>query len=139
MTCCASSSRALRGLFAGDARAIEHERLRVQTTVLLLGCFLAPIVIIALPSTPIFGGTKHWFTAYPFMVLFAGLRVRSRARVYARLVPRRPDSAARARGVAGRRVVARAGAGRDRAQPPVRPIALRLRRRLRARVAPTSA
>jgi hypothetical protein len=29
-------------------------------------------VIIALPSTPIFGGTKHWFTAYPFMVLFAG-------------------------------------------------------------------
>jgi 4-amino-4-deoxy-L-arabinose transferase-like glycosyltransferase len=25
-----------------------------------------------LPSTPIFGGTKHWFTAYPFLCLFAG-------------------------------------------------------------------
>ena len=25
-----------------------------------------------LPKTPIFGGTKHWITAYPFMCLFAG-------------------------------------------------------------------
>ncbi|WP_437910385.1 glycosyltransferase family 39 protein [Sorangium sp. So ce327] len=24
------------------------------------------------PSTPIFGGTKHWMTAYPFIALFAG-------------------------------------------------------------------
>jgi mRNA-degrading endonuclease HigB of HigAB toxin-antitoxin module len=24
------------------------------------------------PGTPIFGGTKHWMTAYPFMALFAG-------------------------------------------------------------------
>jgi hypothetical protein len=24
------------------------------------------------PKTPIFGGTKHWMTAYPFLVLFAG-------------------------------------------------------------------
>jgi hypothetical protein len=25
-----------------------------------------------LPKTPIFGGTKHWLTAYPFLALFAG-------------------------------------------------------------------
>jgi hypothetical protein len=25
------------------------------------------------PNTPIFGGTKHWMTAYPFLCLFAGL------------------------------------------------------------------
>lgn len=25
------------------------------------------------PGTPIFGGTKHWLTAYPFLVLFAGV------------------------------------------------------------------
>jgi 4-amino-4-deoxy-L-arabinose transferase-like glycosyltransferase len=25
------------------------------------------------PGTPIFGGTKHWMTAYPFLALFAGL------------------------------------------------------------------
>jgi 4-amino-4-deoxy-L-arabinose transferase-like glycosyltransferase len=30
-----------------------------------------PILLIALPSTPIFGGTKHWITAYPFMALLA--------------------------------------------------------------------
>lgn len=42
------------------------------TDVLWLGCMLAPMIVIALPSTPIFGGTKHWFPAYPFLALFAG-------------------------------------------------------------------
>jgi 4-amino-4-deoxy-L-arabinose transferase-like glycosyltransferase len=42
------------------------------TDILWLGCLLAPILVIALPSTPIFGGTKHWFPAYPFLCLFAG-------------------------------------------------------------------
>jgi hypothetical protein len=42
------------------------------TDVLWLGSAIAPILIIALPSTPIFGGTKHWFSAYPFLCLFAG-------------------------------------------------------------------
>ena len=37
-----------------------------------------PLVLIALPSTPIFGGTKHWITAYPFFALLA-------ARAWARL------------------------------------------------------
>jgi 4-amino-4-deoxy-L-arabinose transferase-like glycosyltransferase len=44
-----------------------------RTEVLWLGCMLAPLLAIALPSSPIFGGTKHWLTAYPFLVLFAGL------------------------------------------------------------------
>jgi 4-amino-4-deoxy-L-arabinose transferase-like glycosyltransferase len=43
-----------------------------RTDVLWLGCMLAPLVAIALPSSPIFGGTKHWITAYPFLALFAG-------------------------------------------------------------------
>lgn len=43
-----------------------------KTEVLWLGCLLAPLVAIALPSSPIFGGTKHWITAYPFLALFAG-------------------------------------------------------------------
>lgn len=34
---------------------------------------LLPIVVIALPSTPIFGGTKHWMPAWPFLALMAGL------------------------------------------------------------------
>ena len=55
-----------------------------QPELLLLGCLFAPLVIISLPSTPIFGATKHWFTAYPFLAIFAGagfwqLLVRARA------------------------------------------------------------
>ncbi|MBK6577390.1 MAG: glycosyltransferase family 39 protein [Sandaracinaceae bacterium] len=45
-----------RGSYQADRRA---------TDVLLVGALLAPLVIIALPSTPIFGGTKHWFPSYP--------------------------------------------------------------------------
>jgi hypothetical protein len=52
-----------RGELRPDARA---------TDVLWLGQALVPLIVIALPSTPIFGGTKHWFTAYPFLCLFAG-------------------------------------------------------------------
>lgn len=43
-----------------------------QPTALLLGALLTPLLVISLPSTPIFGGTKHWFTAYPLLTLFAG-------------------------------------------------------------------
>lgn len=43
------------------------------TEVLWLGSLLAPVLVIALPSTPIFGGTKHWMPAYPFLTLFAGV------------------------------------------------------------------
>jgi 4-amino-4-deoxy-L-arabinose transferase-like glycosyltransferase len=55
-----------------------------RTAVLWLGCLLAPMLAIALPSTPIFGGTKHWMTAYPFLALFAGrglLSITERAEV----------------------------------------------------------
>lgn len=37
----------------------------------LLGLF--PVALIALPTTPIFGGTKHWITAYPFLALAAAM------------------------------------------------------------------
>ncbi len=43
-----------------------------RTDVLWLGCLLAPLLAIALPTSPIFGGTKHWITAYPFVALFSG-------------------------------------------------------------------
>lgn len=38
----------------------------------LINAFI-PIAIIALPSTPIFGGTKHWMPAWPFLALLAGV------------------------------------------------------------------
>ncbi len=34
---------------------------------------LFPVVLIALPSVPIFGGVKHWMPAMPFLALFAAL------------------------------------------------------------------
>ncbi len=43
--------------------------------VLVFGCFLAPLVVIAFPNTPKFGGTKHWFPAYPFMAIYFGIGV----------------------------------------------------------------
>jgi 4-amino-4-deoxy-L-arabinose transferase-like glycosyltransferase len=60
-----------------------------HTTVLLLGSVLAPLVVFLVPSTPIFGGTKHWFTAYPFLALFAGVGFDSALSVYASWVPER--------------------------------------------------
>lgn len=32
-----------------------------------------PVLLIAHPSVPIFGGTKHWLPAYPFLALAAGV------------------------------------------------------------------
>ncbi|MFW5876159.1 MAG: ArnT family glycosyltransferase [Myxococcota bacterium] len=53
-----------RGRAAPDVR---------YTDVLWLGSLLAPLLVIALPSSPIFGGTKHWMPSYPFMALFGGV------------------------------------------------------------------
>ncbi|MES1165950.1 MAG: glycosyltransferase family 39 protein [Verrucomicrobiota bacterium] len=35
--------------------------------------FLVPLLIIARPKTPIFGGTKHWLNAMPFLALLGGV------------------------------------------------------------------
>jgi 4-amino-4-deoxy-L-arabinose transferase-like glycosyltransferase len=46
---------------------------RAETDVLLFLSLAAPIaVFVLLTKTPIFGGTKHWLPAYPFLALFAG-------------------------------------------------------------------
>ena len=84
----------------GQARALFPPRLadrlwphgrvtadRRATDVLLVGCLFAPIVIIALPSTPIFGGTKHWFPAYPFLALYAGLGLMRAGRALRQRLP----------------------------------------------------
>lgn len=43
-----------------------------QTDVLLLLSIAVPLAVFLLPTTPIFGGTKHWITAYPGLAIFAG-------------------------------------------------------------------
>ncbi|WP_437493223.1 glycosyltransferase family 39 protein [Sorangium sp. So ce1014] len=70
------------------------------------------------PSTPIFGGTKHWMTAYPFIALFAGAAFsaavrRARAGLRALLLARRgagAPSGVAARGAQGA-ALARAARG----------------------------
>ncbi len=43
-------------------------------TLLLVGMgFLVPLAPWFSTKTPIFGGTKHWFPAYPFLAIMAGL------------------------------------------------------------------
>jgi 4-amino-4-deoxy-L-arabinose transferase-like glycosyltransferase len=47
----------------------------MATDVLWLIGLVINYVMWLSPQTPIFGGTKHWMTAYPFLALFAGAGV----------------------------------------------------------------
>lgn len=44
----------------------------LHTDALLLLALAVPLAVFLLPRTPIFGGTKHWMTAYPALAIFAG-------------------------------------------------------------------
>jgi 4-amino-4-deoxy-L-arabinose transferase-like glycosyltransferase len=46
------------------------ERERFSTELLWMLCIAVSYAPWLSPATPIFGGTKHWLTAYPFMCLF---------------------------------------------------------------------
>jgi len=61
----------------------------VGRLLLLNACF--PLALIALPSTPIFGGTKHWLPAYPFIALLAGVALGRLARALRAPPPRVPS------------------------------------------------
>jgi hypothetical protein len=43
-----------------------------HTDLLFFLSMALPLAFFLRPVTPIFGGTKHWLTAYPFLALFAG-------------------------------------------------------------------
>lgn len=43
--------------------------------ILILGSALWPMVLIALPTVPIFGGVKHWMPAMPFLALLAAWQI----------------------------------------------------------------
>jgi hypothetical protein len=51
--------------------ASREERALFSTELLWLLCILTSYAPWVSKSTPIFGGTKHWITAYPFLCLFA--------------------------------------------------------------------
>ena len=45
---------------------------RAESDVLFFLAMGASLAVFLLPKTPIFGGTKHWLPAYPFLCIFAG-------------------------------------------------------------------
>ena len=45
------------------------------TGLLLAINIIFPIALISMPETPIFGGTKHWMPAMPFVAILAGVGV----------------------------------------------------------------
>jgi len=58
-------------LFLGFFKNIKNYRVS-QVYIAFLSAVFFPIILISLPSVPIFGGIKHWFTGYPLLVV-AGL------------------------------------------------------------------
>jgi hypothetical protein len=71
----------LIGLAVAAQRGFAHIRSRsgdreaerdYSTHVLWFVCIVTSYAPWLSPNTPIFGGTKHWLTAYPFLCLFAG-------------------------------------------------------------------
>lgn len=44
-----------------------------RSDVLIFGSFFTPMFVLMMPSTPIFGGTKHFLMAYAMLVLFGGV------------------------------------------------------------------
>ncbi len=53
----------------------------------LLAQTLGPLAVLAVPSTPIFGGVKHFMPAMPYLAVMAGLGVASLAPALAGLLP----------------------------------------------------
>jgi hypothetical protein len=53
-------------------RGFAEKSDKAQADVLLMLSLAVPLAVFFLPSTPIFGGTKHWFPAYPALAIFAG-------------------------------------------------------------------
>lgn len=56
-------------------RPLEMQGEAVTGTLWIVGIFINYAPWLS-SSTPIFGGTKHWITAYPFLALFAGEGIR---------------------------------------------------------------
>jgi len=74
-----------------------------RSDVLVFGSFFTPMFVMMMPSTPIFGGTKHFLMAYAMLALFGGA-------AFARMTDALTEDA--------KRWLERAPFGRDGAPPP---------------------
>lgn len=80
------AERRLRSAAAKDERSQGESAfdLELSTASLWLLAMAVQYAAWLRPTTPIFGGTKHWMTAYPFLALFAGVGATSAVRIFAR-------------------------------------------------------
>ncbi len=76
----AELSLGLGSPWRGDAEAGDPGR----TRLLLLIQALLPLLVIAMPRVPVFGGVKHWYTAMPFLCILAAAELVRLARVLLR-------------------------------------------------------
>jgi hypothetical protein len=54
-----------------------------RTDVLVFGSFFTPMFVMMMPSTPIFGGTKHFLMAYAMLCVFGGAALARMSDVFA--------------------------------------------------------
>ncbi len=66
----AIARRTRESLVARLPRTVPGDRLHTDALILL--ALVVPLSVFLLPRTPIFGGTKHWITAYPCLAILAG-------------------------------------------------------------------
>ena len=67
----------------------EVVRRSVEATV-IVAATLIPIALIALPTSPIFGGVKHWFNAMPTLLIAAGTMLEAGLRTLRVIRPKLP-------------------------------------------------
>jgi 4-amino-4-deoxy-L-arabinose transferase-like glycosyltransferase len=60
-------------LAAAVVGIVRHRSIASRTALLWALAVAVQYAAWLRPTTPIFGGTKHWMTAYPFLALFAGV------------------------------------------------------------------
>ena len=63
----------LRQLRLNSLAVDRAEPAKSALDLLWLMGLTVPLAPFLLPATPIFGGTKHWFPAYPFLCLYVGV------------------------------------------------------------------
>lgn len=76
----------LAPVLPGRLSPVEDDR---RTAFFLFFNMNLPILIIAHPKVPHFGGTKHWHPAYPFLCMLAGAGVVLAGQAFARLLAAR--------------------------------------------------
>ena len=105
----------------GSARAD-----RQHTDVLIFGTMLAPVLVIAMPWTPIFGGTKHFIAGWAMFALFAGIAAVHVSRALRDRLGELGRRFSRGRARALRRLPARTGGRGHGALPSFRALVLRV-------------